>query len=174
MFTAMAAVLGAYAAAEPEHFRVAIMDEIPPHLDAMIAHGTPLGLEKEIAPLLREQGTQHHNRALYAAAEESLRRAVAIDEATNGADHADVAEDLHRLGDVLVELDRHAEAEPHFRRAVAICEKSFGEDDARVEAMLDSLCVVLYCRFSNEEAELVARRALRMYEGLSLIHISEH
>ena len=163
-FTSMVAVLAIYAGTEPDHFQLSRMDELPPHLDAMIAHGSQLGLEREIAPLLREQGTQFLNRALYPAAEASLRRALAIDEAQDGLAHADVAEDLRRLGDVLIELDRDKEAEPYFRRAVAICEANYGADDPRVEPMLNSLCAVLFSDENHEEAELVATRAIRINE----------
>jgi tetratricopeptide (TPR) repeat protein len=170
-FIAMLTVLVAYAGIETEHYRVSIMDETSPHLDAAISHGDKLGYEREIAPALREQGTQLLNRGLYSGAETPLRRALAIDKAQYGDGHADVAEDLRRLGDVLIELGRYREAELHLRNAAAIIEARLGEDEARLEPILNSLCLVLFCDERHEEAESIVTRALRINE---LHHGKEH
>lgn len=161
---AMIAVLAAYAGVEEPNFRLTEIDELPPHLDAVIAHGASFGLQAEIAPLLRSQGEQFENRALYASAEASFRRALAINEEQLGAGHPDVAEDLRRLGNLLAKLNREAEAEPQLRRALAIVERSHGEDDVRVVPMLDALSDVLSFDERFEEAERHARRALQLVE----------
>jgi hypothetical protein len=53
-------------------------------------------------------------------AEPLKRRAVAIDEASLGADHPNVATHLITLASLLSTTDRLAEAEPLIRRAVVI------------------------------------------------------
>ena len=53
-------------------------------------------------------------------AEPLMRRALAIDEASYGQDHPDVATDLNNLALLLRATNRLAEAEPLMRRAVAI------------------------------------------------------
>ena len=49
-----------------------------------------------------------------------MRRALAIDEASYGADHPRVAIDLNNLAQLLQDTHRLAEAEPLMRRAVEI------------------------------------------------------
>jgi Tetratricopeptide repeat len=56
----------------------------------------------------------------FAEAEALLRRALAIDERSFGADHPEVATDLNNLASLLQATNRLGEAEPLMRRAVAI------------------------------------------------------
>ncbi len=49
-----------------------------------------------------------------------MRRALAIDEASLGTDHPDVATRLNNLATLLIDTNRLAEAEPLMRRAVTI------------------------------------------------------
>ena len=48
----------------------------------------------------------------------AVRRALAIDEKSFGAEHPDVARDLNNLAGLLQATDRLAEAEPLMRRAL--------------------------------------------------------
>ena len=57
-----------------------------------------------------------------------MRRALAIDEASYGPDHPDVAIDLNNLAQLLQATNRLGEAEPLMRRALAIDEASYGPD----------------------------------------------
>ena len=61
-------------------------------------------------------------------AEPLMRRALAIDEASYGPDHPDVAIDLNNLAPLLQATNRLGEAEPLIRRALAIDEASYGPD----------------------------------------------
>ncbi|MHC4676409.1 MAG: tetratricopeptide repeat protein, partial [Planctomycetota bacterium] len=65
--------------------------------------------------------------ALYRKAEPLMRRALAIDEASLGKDHPNVAIHLNNLAGLLQDTNRFAEAEPLIRRALAIGEASLGE-----------------------------------------------
>jgi tetratricopeptide (TPR) repeat protein len=161
---AMLDVLIAYAAEESEHFRLSALDDLPPHLEVAIAHGEKLGFRAELAPLLREQGEQFHNRGLFASAEAPLCRALEIDEADPDNPHADVPEDLRRLAEVLLELDRVAESEPHLRRAVEVAEARYGPEDHRVAPTLGSLALMLCIAGRYADAEPFAERALRVTE----------
>jgi hypothetical protein len=49
-----------------------------------------------------------------------MRRALAIDEASYGNDHPNVARDLNNLARLLQDTNRLGEAEPLMRRALAI------------------------------------------------------
>ena len=55
-------------------------------------------------------------------------RAQAIDEASYGPDHPDVAIDLNNLAQLLQATNRLGEAEPSICRALAIDEASYGPD----------------------------------------------
>ena len=57
-----------------------------------------------------------------------MRRALAIDEASYGPDHPNVAIDLNNLASLLWATNRLGEAEPLMRRALAIDEASYGPD----------------------------------------------
>jgi hypothetical protein len=57
-----------------------------------------------------------------------MRRALAIDEASFGNEHPDVAIDLNNLALLLQATNRLSEAEPLMRRAVEIWEHSLGPD----------------------------------------------
>ena len=61
-----------------------------------------------------------------------MRRALAIDEASLGKDHPNVAIDLNNLAQLLQDTNRLGEAEPLMRRALAIDEASLGKDHPNV------------------------------------------
>ena len=61
-----------------------------------------------------------------------MRRALAIDEKTYGADHPEVAIRFNNVAELLQATNRLAEAEPLIRRALAIDEKSYGADHPNV------------------------------------------
>ena len=61
-----------------------------------------------------------------------MRRALAIDEASFGPDHPNVATSLNNLAALLQATNRLSEAEPLYRRALAIDEASFGPDHPNV------------------------------------------
>ncbi|MCK4886582.1 MAG: tetratricopeptide repeat protein, partial [Planctomycetes bacterium] len=61
-------------------------------------------------------------------AEPLYRRALAIDEASFGPNHPDVARDLNNLAKLLRDTNRLDEGEPLMRRALAIFEKSLGAE----------------------------------------------
>ncbi|NBO66785.1 MAG: tetratricopeptide repeat protein, partial [Acidobacteria bacterium] len=71
---------------------------------------------EESARLLNQTGSYLLERAQYAEAEPLMRRALAIDEASFGKDHPDVARDLNNLAGLLQATNRLAEAEPLMRR----------------------------------------------------------
>jgi tetratricopeptide (TPR) repeat protein len=159
---AMLAVIGAYASEEPEHFRRSMMDALPPHLDAVLAHGEARGLTTSLSPVLRERGEQFHNLALYASAEAAFRRALAIDERELGPQHIAVALDLSGVANVLLEVEQFREAEPLFRRALAITEATYGESDLHVAGVLSDLSLMLSVDERYLEAEPLITRAIEI------------
>jgi tetratricopeptide (TPR) repeat protein len=67
-------------------------------------------------------------------AERLLRRALAIAEKAHGADHPDVAEALHGLGQVLAARGQHDEAQACFDRALDVREKRLGPSHPETRA----------------------------------------
>jgi hypothetical protein len=59
-------------------------------------------------------------KARYVEAEPLYRRALAIDEASYGPGHPEVARDLNNLGILLEVTNRMSEAEPLYRRGLVI------------------------------------------------------
>jgi tetratricopeptide (TPR) repeat protein len=91
-----------------------------------------------------------------------MRRALAIDERSFGADHPDVARDLNNLALLLQATNRLGEAEPLMRRALAIDERSFGADHPKVAIRLNNLARLLQDTNRLVEAEPLMRRGLRI------------
>ena len=93
-----------------------------------------------------------------------MRRALAIDENSFGADHPNVATSLNNLATLLQDTNRLAEAEPLMRRALAIDEKSFGAGPPRRRDPPQQPGALLQATNRLAEAEPLMRRALAIDE----------
>jgi tetratricopeptide (TPR) repeat protein len=93
-----------------------------------------------------------------AEAEPLMRRALAIDEQSYGAEHPEVASDLNDLAQLLQDTNRLAEAEPLMRRALAIDEQSCGAEHPNVARDLNNLAQLLQATNRLAEAEPLMRR----------------
>ena len=100
-----------------------------------------------------------------AEAEALMKRALAIDEASLGPDHPDVAIRLNNLGQLLQATNRLAEAEALMKRALAIDEASLGPDHPRVAIDLNNLGLLLQATNRLAEAEPLMKRALAIDEA---------
>ncbi|MBX3419832.1 MAG: tetratricopeptide repeat protein [Pirellulaceae bacterium] len=99
-----------------------------------------------------------------AEAEPLMRRALAIDEQSFGAEHPLVAIRLNNLAQLLQDTNRLAEAEPLMRRALAIDELSYGAEHPDVAIDLNNLAQLLQATNRLAEAEPLMRRALAIDE----------
>ncbi|MGD0553311.1 MAG: tetratricopeptide repeat protein, partial [Sedimentisphaerales bacterium] len=79
-------------------------------------------LAGEDSQILNEIAVVYYNNANYKEAEPMYKRALAIDEASFGKDHPDVATDLSNLAGLYQATNRLSEAEPMYKRAMAIDE----------------------------------------------------
>jgi hypothetical protein len=86
-------------------------------------------------------------------AEPLMRRALAINEKTLGAEHPKVAIRLNNLALLLEAMDRPAEAEPLIRQALAITEKNFGPEHPTTATRLNNLAMILDSLNRPAEAE---------------------
>jgi hypothetical protein len=94
------------------------------------------GLLQDASWLLDRAGTYLHVHARLNDARPLLERALAIDEAVHGPDHADVAADLNNLALTLRDLDHPGQAQPLYERALAITEAAYGPDHPTVATIM--------------------------------------
>src|SRR5262249_4581709 len=99
-------------------------------------------------------------------------RALAIDEASLGPDHPDVAGHLNSLGELLRKDSRLAEAEPLSRRALAITETSFGPDHPNVAIHLNNLALLLQAANRRAQAQPPSARHVAIF--ISFEHKTGH
>jgi tetratricopeptide (TPR) repeat protein len=107
-------------------------------------------------------------------AEPLYRRALAIDEASYGPDHPDVATDLNNLALLLRATNRLSEAEPLYRRALAINEASYGPGHPTVAIRLSNLAGLLQATNRLNEAEPMYRRCLVIRLRFTLMTGHQH
>ena len=93
----------------------------------------------EACGLLNQAGLYLRGRAEFSSAKALHERALKIDEATHGPDHADVAIDLNNLGLVLKDLGDLQGARAHHERALKIGEATYGKDQAQVAIYVNNL-----------------------------------
>ncbi|WP_285713646.1 tetratricopeptide repeat protein [Erythrobacter oryzae] len=103
--------------------------------------------------------------ARFGEAEPLYRRALAIEEASLGPDHPNVATRLNNLAELLRTTNRLGEAEPLYRRALAIHEASRGPDHPNLAIRLNNLAGLLQETNRLAEAEPLVRRALAIDEA---------
>jgi tetratricopeptide (TPR) repeat protein len=141
-----------------------ILDPLAPHALAVVMYADAVGIADPTARLMNDLAQLLDAKSLLGEAEPLMRRALAIDEKSFGADHPDVARDLNNLAWLLKATNRLGEAEPLMRRVLAIDEKSFGADHPEVTTGLNNLAGLLWATNRLSEAEPLVRRALAIDE----------
>jgi len=143
-----------------------------PRLDPLATHVSVIGQQADEAEigepttrLMSCLGLLLFSKARHGQAELLLRRALAIDYASYGSDHPEVAASLNNLAELLRATNRLSEAEPMYRRALAINEASYGPDHPNVAASLNNLAELLRATNRLSEVEPLFRRALAITEA---------
>ena len=103
-----------------------------------------------------------------------IRRALAIDEASYGAEHPTVAIRLNNLAQLLQSTNRSAEAEPLIRRALAIDEASYGAEHPTVAIRLNNLAQLLQALNRLEEAAAFLGRGLLILMKFEVANGTQH
>jgi tetratricopeptide (TPR) repeat protein len=134
------------------------------HLSFLFKSAESAGINGFIR-LLNDYALFLYKQGLWKAAEPLMCRALAIDEASFGVKHPEVAIRLNNLAQLLQATHRLAEAEPLMRRALAIDEASFGTEHPRVAVDLNNLAQLLQATNRLAEAEPLMRRALAIDEA---------
>ena len=149
---------------DPEDVRAwPVLEPLAPHVLAVVHYADEQGIADPTSRLMNQLGLMYFTKALYREAEPLMRRALAIDEASFGAEHPNVAVDLNNLAQLLQDTNRLAEAEPLMRRALAIDEASFGAEHPNVAIRLNNLARLLQATNRLAEAEPLMRRALAIF-----------
>ncbi len=141
------------------------LDHLVPHALAVATAADGLGVADPTTRLFNQLGVLLLQKAMYNGAEPLMRRALAIEEASLGADHPSIATVLSNLAALLHATNRQAEAEPLIRRALAIDEASFGADHPNVGIDLANLASLLQEANRLAEAEPLMRQALAIDEA---------
>jgi nephrocystin-3 len=98
----------------------------------------------------------------FTEAERVLHAALDSDERQFGADHAEVAEDLHALANLHTDKGELEPAESCFRRALAIRERVLGPMHPSTATVLNDLSLVLAARGRRVDALEICGRALQI------------
>ncbi len=141
------------------------LDPLASHLEAVLGHGDDAAIPEPTVRLMSNLGLLLQRKALYARAEQLVRRSLAISEARLGQFHPEVASCANNLGELLRVTNRPGEAEPLLRRALAINEATLGSDHPDVASGLNNLVRVLQDTGRGDGTEQLVRRALAINEA---------
>ncbi len=142
-----------------------LLDPLAPHVEAIVWAADKIGIAEPTAQLMDHLGRLLQSKGQFAPAEPLMRRALAIEKASLGADHPTVAIRLNDLARLLQDTNRLAEAESLMRRALAIDEATLGADHPNVAIRLSNLARLLHDTNLLAEAEPLMRRALALGEA---------
>jgi hypothetical protein len=144
-----------------------VLDPLAPHAGAVAQHADAAAIPEPTARLMSQLGALFHGKALHAQAEPLMRRALAIDEASFGPDHPNVARDLNNLARLLQATNRLNQAEPLSRRQFVIVlqfTRRTGHEHPHLRAAFDNYAGLLRAMGKTDaeidaEIETLAREA---------------
>jgi serine/threonine protein kinase/tetratricopeptide (TPR) repeat protein len=146
--------------------------------------GKDIPIREVLAEAARKADSQFENEPLIAAAvkntigrtfanlgqieagEPLIRAALETRRSLLGSTHADVAESLYDLGQLLHHRSAYKEAELVAREALTVRRAVFGEPSAKVGESLDQLAMTLFLEGNFDAADETARQALADREKL--------
>ncbi len=121
-------------------------------------------LFKEAAWLMNQSGYYMNGRAQYSEAGLLYKRALAIYEEVQGANHPDTARSLNNLAALYDTQGKYADAEPLYQRALAIVEEVQGATHPDTALSLNNLGFLYYIQGKYSDAEPLYKRALAIKE----------
>ncbi len=155
-----------FAPRQPDDVRTwSIWDPLRPHAARVVELAEAYGVDQPTSTLMNNLALLLLAKALYTEAEPLMRRSLAVDEASLGEEHPNVAIRLGNLATLLQDTNRLDEAEPLMRRSLAIDEASFGKEHQRVATDLSNLATLLLATRRFAEAEPLMRRAVAIDEA---------
>ena len=142
-----------------------VLEQLAPHAETVAWQADTAGLTNPAVWVMGELARLLDAKALYARAEPLYRRALAIDEASLGKDHPNVATRLNNLATLLHDTNRLGEAEPLMRRSLVITEATLGKDHPNVAIRLNNLAMLLQAANRLGEAEPLMLRVIDIFEA---------
>ena len=118
------------------------------------------------ARLMMTIGRVYASLGLFDTAQPLFEKALKLRREAFGAEHADVAESLAELADLLRETGDYEAAEPLFRRALVLRRKLLGDEHPEVAESLDGLALLLRAQGDEDAAVTLFRIALAMRQNL--------
>ena len=137
-----------------------VWDPLRPHLSAVTTYADQYDIAEPTTRLMNQLGVFLLTKASYEDAEPLMKQALAIDEASFGPNHPNVARDLNNLASLLQATNRIEDAEPLMKRALAIDETSYEPNHPDVAGDLNNLALLLQATNRLKEAEPLMRRHL--------------
>jgi tetratricopeptide (TPR) repeat protein len=134
-------------------------------LNAAVVDAEERGNSTLLAIVLNNLAQLYHATNCFEKAEPLMKRALGIDENSNGPDHPDVARDLNNLAALYQTTNRLEEAEPLMKRALDIDENSYGPDHPDVARDLNNLAQLYKATNRLEEAEPLMSRAFEIFSA---------
>lgn len=131
-----------------------------PHALAVAKYSDEAGFATPTLSIMEECAQLLHDKYQHKAAEPIMRRALAIAEASYGANTFEVSGQLLYLGRLLVDSHQLTEAQPVLRRALAIAEETRGSQSEFASNVVQSLASCLQDAKLLGEAEMLLRRAM--------------
>jgi tetratricopeptide (TPR) repeat protein len=137
-----------------------------PHASAALSHAEVIRfVSNQTAQLLNQIGIYLFARGENTQAKRMLEKSLAIDEATFGPNHPNVAIRLNNLGNVLLTQGDFAGAKALLERALTIDEAVYGSDHTDVATDLSNLGFVLQAQGDLTGAKALSERALTIDEA---------
>lgn len=133
------------------------------HAMAVVTYADQHEITEPAAYLMNQLGLLLLAQASYREAEPLMRRALAIDEASYGPEHPNVAIRLNNLAQLLQDTNRLAEAEPLMRRHVVIflkVTKATGHAHPHLKAAFENYAILL--GVMNRGQDEVVRKLLEL------------
>lgn len=140
-------------------------NSLQPHALALCLYAPDEPAAEGLSWMLGELSVLLGTKSLFEHAEQLIRRALKIDEASYGSEHPTVCIRLNNLAQLLQVTNRLAEAESLMRRILNLDEAYYGSEHPTVAIRLNNLAHLLRDTNRLAEAEPLMRRALRIDEA---------
>jgi serine/threonine protein kinase/tetratricopeptide (TPR) repeat protein len=144
------------------YLSLGMLDQAEPQIQTALQlnRAGPGELSSAVARSFGDLGALQGSRGEHAAAAESLRRAVEIATAANGAEDALTLGMQAEYANAIVRLQREDEAERILRDTLATHTRVHGRDNSDSQIMVNSLAVLLHGQERFDEAETLYREAV--------------
>jgi CHAT domain-containing protein/Tfp pilus assembly protein PilF len=122
------------------------------------------GDDARLGVFLNSHGYLQRQQGNYPASDQTLQRALALNEKALGREHPQTVDSMRNLGLLYRSMNDYAKADKMFRDVLALTGKTLGQEHPRVVQDLINLETVLSAMGDQKQGELVLQRALTLAE----------